>query len=289
MVGIVVVINAISNIIDKFILSNKLQNISVIVMIESILGMAVSGIIAFFHPIQSIPLPIILISIVSGILFTLGVYIYFKAVEGEEVSRVIPYFELSPIVILIASILFLKQTFSFSQLLGIVLVVGGAILLSIQFPFRFRWNNGVKFALVYVIFISWSGIISNFLFSVTNLTTIYFYGRIGSLLAVLPLLPKNFREFKAVIGQPKKYGTPIILISEFIAIAALFLIIKSIELSNATLTATIASLQPLATLVLATIIGIFYPKILKENMQTGNLIQKAVSILLICAGAILIA
>jgi drug/metabolite transporter (DMT)-like permease len=55
-----------------------------------------------------------------------------------------------------------------------------------------------------------------------------------------------------------------------------------------TLVAALSSVQPFFVLLIAVVLSVFYPKILKEEIGKSAVLLKAVAILVMFAGAVLI-
>ncbi len=75
---------------------------------------------------------IALISIGGFISGFLGLLLYYKAIKAGEVSIVAPIAASSPLWASLFAFLLLGESFSFSKIIGTILVVSGVILLSIS-------------------------------------------------------------------------------------------------------------------------------------------------------------
>lgn len=67
--------------------------------------------------------------VLSGIATGASWLFYFKAIQLGEVSKVAPIDKLSIVFVLVFSVLFLKEPFSFKTLMGIGLIAGGTLVL----------------------------------------------------------------------------------------------------------------------------------------------------------------
>ena len=55
----------------------------------------------------------------------------------EEISRLVPLFQVVPIFVLLLSFLFLREVLSFQQMAGFFIILAGAILISIE---KYEWG-----------------------------------------------------------------------------------------------------------------------------------------------------
>ncbi|ACX73262.1 protein of unknown function DUF6 transmembrane [Methanocaldococcus vulcanius M7] len=75
---------------------------------------------------------ILIYAIISAILVVLGSLILYYALYKGKASIVVPLSSIGPAITVILSILFLKETLTPTQIIGITLVILGVILLSIS-------------------------------------------------------------------------------------------------------------------------------------------------------------
>lgn len=122
---------SLSNHVDKALLSQShtARSREVLVLVSALFQIAAVVAIPFFTPI-SISLgdswPFILV----GALGIVALIPYFAALDRGETSLVAPLYQVIPVLYLVASYVFLGETVTTLQLLGIVVIVCGALLLS---------------------------------------------------------------------------------------------------------------------------------------------------------------
>jgi drug/metabolite transporter (DMT)-like permease len=73
-----------------------------------------------------------LYSIGAGSLFALGQYFYFESVIKNNLSLSLAFFKTSVILVMILEILFLKESFVWTQVAGVILVVASVIYITIS-------------------------------------------------------------------------------------------------------------------------------------------------------------
>jgi len=70
------------------------------------------------------------LAMLVGIFTSLGAFFFFNAIAQGEASKVVVITSLYPVITAILAFIFLKETISFSKLLGILLCLAGIIILS---------------------------------------------------------------------------------------------------------------------------------------------------------------
>jgi transporter family protein len=100
---------AIVNIIDKYVLTKWVRAPIVPVIINGIIGLLAGLFILLFQGLSTLSYLNIALVFVAGIFYILSLFFYFRAAKIEEISRVIPLYQLSPLFVLIFAALFLGR------------------------------------------------------------------------------------------------------------------------------------------------------------------------------------
>lgn len=277
-----------ANVIDKYLLENKVKNPYVPVIVDGVLALFFALVLFLFFPIASMDGITLVACIVSGALFTLVLIPYFKAVQSDEVSRIIPLFNLLPLLVLLVSVLFLGHVFSLIQYGGIILLLAGAIIISIRDIRKPRVGPGFFFAMLVVIIGTSNTLLVEHLVGNIDFITVFFYGRIGGFLAAIPLFLLNRKDFMYTVRSPTKSGLYVIILSEIVTLLGLFAFTIAISLEKATLVTAISYAQPVMVFILALILSFYFPKLINEKITRNDLIQKAVAVIFVTLGAILL-
>ena len=275
------------NIVDKYVLSKFFKNPVTAIIIFSIFGLASSFLIYLFHGFGALTSRVIILSFVAGIFYALMAIFYFKAVKIEEVSRVIALSYLSPLFVSIIAALFLGEVFTLTKYLGIILLVIGAVLISVK-RFKISFGKAFWFMIIATISISIYAIILKYLLNYTDFWTVFALTRIGTFLSLLPIVFTNFPD---LVSVARKFGNkPILLlfINESLNLIALFLVTVAASIGFITLVNALSSIQPFFVLLFATILSVFYPRILKEEFSKQTVLLKLVAIAIMFLGAWLV-
>ncbi len=279
---------AIVNVIDKYVLTNCVRTPNIPITVLGIIGMLTSGVIYITKGFGALSYTNIFLSLVAGAFYLLLVFFYFKAMQIEDASRVIPLFYLNVILIAVVAAAFLGEVFTFSAYVGIVLMIIGALLISSRSISKISVGKAFWLMMLAVIFSAANNILTKYLLDFTDFWTIFSYGRIGFFVAAIPLFYLGISEL-VNITKNKKRTIAIITTSELLGTVGSVSITAATAIGYVTLVNAISSLQPFFLLVLTVLISTFFPKILKEETSKKTVLQKLFAIAMILSGALLIA
>ena len=291
---------SITNYIDKFLVSKYFKGggTGALIIFSALIGVFVAPIFLIISPgILNIATRDALILIVSGAIYIVGLLPYLYAMSKDDVSIVVPLFQLIPVFGYVLGFVFLKEQLTNTQLLGGVMVFIGAIGISLDVPrlvekqFKIKWD-----VLGLMVLSSFLVALYSFLFkfaSIENESFVVssFWQYVGFILVAIIILVfvKSYRtEFVAIVKRNK---LPILGLN---ASNEIINIIAKIALDYASLLAPLAlvwvvnGFQPLFVFVYGILITLLFPKILKENLSKEVLIQKIVFIAVIIAGSVIL-
>ena len=225
--------------------------------------------------------------LMAGIFLIFYLIPYYKALKLDDVSRVAPLFQFIPVFTLILSTVFLKETLSTRQTVGLVLVVVAGIILSAERleSKLFRPRKAM-----------WLMILSSFMYSCVLIlfrfvvreagywtTLSWQYIGIGVGAISLLLLGRIRKSIKEGVGQLKS-SLPLISANNGIALVADMSGSYAISLVAVPLVTIIGGIQPLIVLVYGLVLSLWFPKIIKEDIRKPTIIQKVASIIFIFIG-----
>ena len=229
-----------------------------------------------------------LISVLSAsVIYILATYLYFIALEKNDASIVVVMFQLIPVFSYIISLIFFKENLTLQQLIGSLIIILSAIIIS----FNFEEKNGKsKFkALVLMTLSSLCYAIYFILFDVAIRHSSYsacaFWYQLGFLLLGIILISiKSYRTtfIKAIKTNGKKYFS-LNIINEILNLVANLLV----NFANLTIPIALANVlngfQGAFVFILGVLGVKFLPKYFKENLNKKVVLQKvsciAISIL----------
>ncbi len=278
---------SITNIIDKYTLDKYVRNpmIGTIFMgcIGLIAAFITSQIIEFLIPTTDL----IILLLMGGITYTAAVVFYFKAIVIDEVSRVTSLFSLTPIFVLILATIFLGEIFTVQKYVGIILIVVGSFIISIKRGDKLELSKSLSLMVLSTIFFSLNNIVSKYALGSLDYWNVFIWMRIGAFLPI-PLLLYFYRKQTLEVLTQKPKGGIYLGIAEIMNIIGVILFTIALSYGFVSLVAALGKIQNFIVLIFATLISVFIPRIIKEELKGSTISQKFIAISLMVAGSILI-
>src|SRR3990167_3349888 len=125
----------VSNFVDKFLIEKKIKDPLAMVTLSGLVTGFLGLVIGFISGFRYLGESQTVLMLMAGRFFIFLIFYlipYYKALKLDDVSRVAPLFQFIPVFTLILSTVFLKETLSTRQTVGLVLVVVAGIILSAE-------------------------------------------------------------------------------------------------------------------------------------------------------------
>lgn len=291
---------AIANLLDKVVLERYLSNPILYVVLDGFIGIfPIIGII-FFNKHNFGNLWIISAGFLTGILFSIFSYFYYRSLKSSDVSTVAIVVQTIPIFSTIWGFIFFDEKYTLMRYLGIAIIIFSTFLVSLQPKNKgstlFTNKSMVPVSLL---------LLASFLMSVnyalqkmgleyTNTFDFYMWGRLGSLTAsIFVICFSNIRQdvtsvIKSLFMQSKKIGLSLILIQNLINLIGIYAILMAYQSGPISLVATAASIQPLFVIIVTLLINKIFKGSIPDK-HTGTMLPfRLSSVFLIVLGAFLI-
>lgn len=284
-----VFIFAVTTILDKFLLTKWIKNPFVPPLFFGPLGLLTSFVIYLFYGFSFLSLQNVVLALFAGFIYMAGEFLYYKAVNVEEVSRVIPLIYLSPLFVLILAAIFLNETLTPVKYLGVFLMTAGAFFIS-SGKLAPTPNFGVGafwFAVLSALMFAFVGIITKYLLNVADFWTVFAYVRMGAFITSLTGFYFYFKDFKPLIEARNFKITGLLIFNALLLLFGILLLTQATATGSVTLVGALTSFQPFFTFLLATLSTIFFPSIVKERIERSLIVQKILAITFIVAGSAL--
>lgn len=279
-----------TSIIDKLILNRYVQN-STAYLVSLVIVQQI-----FIIPILAIRGPGILYSsspvgLIPGVLLMAAWIAYMRALQLEEVSRVMSLTFIYPVFIFLGTGLL-------GEALPLKSYAGAALLLISAFLASYRRTPGTGFmafspALKYL-FVFWI-LIAAYAMQVKMLLfqmdewQIYVLSSIGSLLAVVPLLAiKAIRSESLAIFHRGRLVVGAVILEEIFDFSGRICMIFAYALGSVALVSSVAALQPLIVLSYIVVLSLFRPGLIREEIGRDTLALKLAAVVLVALGIFLI-
>ena len=282
---------------DKFILSRYFKGggSGGLMIFSGVVGLPLAvALFIFFPEVLSVSITDALILIGTGLLYNIGVYLYLLALEHEDASYIVPFWQLVPVFSYFIGIFVLGEYISSSKILSGIVVLVGALILSIEFDRGyFRINrrtvkimvaSSLALALSYTLFKKSTIDDSSFILSM-------FWNQFGFFLfgALCFMVPKYRGEFLNVIDQNSSGVLGLNIVEQAVETIGVMASNFSVLLAPAALVILVEyTAQPFFVFAEGIILTILFPQFVKEDISHGNLAQKFVSIIIMAIGLYMI-
>ncbi len=279
---------AIANILDKYVLSKHFDSPVVIVAISGVLGLFASiGVYVFvgFEPLAPFH---IFLALLAGVCFAAMTYLYCYSVMKDEISKIIPLFYVGVLFISVFAAIFLGEVFSLQQYLGILFLVGGAMLVSSGKLFVFGFGKAFWPMILAALCIAINQIITKYLLDYADFWTIFAYVRIGGFLTLIPTIVLALRRVAPLYAKHGAHPFGIVTLSETANLLGVLSVTVASTVGYVTLVNALSSVQPFIVLLFTVVISAFFPYILKEEIDRSTVFAKAIAIATMFVGVVLI-
>lgn len=277
-----------SNIIDKYVVSRRDLGPMVLITISATVSLVFGLMIIFKAGLMPLSALHVILALLCGAMGAVWLYLYFKAMALGEVSRLVPIMYLVPVFIAVFAWIFLGETLAWEKYFGILLLISGAMLISLRLPFSLRLDRPFWLMLMATLLGAILQIIQKYLLGFADFWTIFAYARLGFFLAIIPLIFMYFSDFVRAYKEKRTKLIGLMIISDSISYFGGIIFIFVLASSSVTIANAVTSTQPFFVFLIVTLLGIFYPKILKEDTSRSMTILKLASIAIIFIGGILI-
>lgn len=283
-------LNAVSFVLNKVLLTKEIQNTFAFAFWIGILGLLAVVLIPFGFDIPSTAG--IILNLVTGALFIAALLFFFFALKGGEASRVAPFIGgIIPILTWIFEILFLDVSLTGGPLFAFFILVIGTIIITVDIDNSdgHKEKQGAK-AWAYGFFAALAFALSFGLAKIAYLDQEFFssfvWQRFGSLLFVLLFLfsASNRKAIAESVSLFKEKAGWVYITSQAFGGVAFLFINYAISLASVSIVNALQGVQYALLLVMAVVGSIFYPKLLQESMSKKSLAVKILGVIVIGIG-----
>lgn len=280
--------------IDKYLVEKYFRdsNTAVLMIFTAIVGVIALPLIWLFQP-SALNLPIREAAVValSGAMYMGAMLFYLRAIQSDEASVVAPLFQFSTVFTLVLAWMFLHELLSWTQLGGVLLILIGAVAVSVQGRAFLR-----QFKLRLVFLMAASTLIvaaSTVLFKYFAVasgfweTTFWMFAGEAVFGAGILCVPSLFREFIALFGRSPGAVIGINAANELVNLGGGLAVRFASLLAPVALVSAVSSTTTLFVFALGVVLTEFFPALGREDLSARNLMQKGVSALLVMLGVLL--
>jgi len=281
--------------VDKYLLVGPIPNPKVYSFYIGVLGVAVLLLVPFidFYILEPFQL---LLAFISGASFIWGIFWFFKGLKQFQSSRIVPAVGgISPIFTFLLVYLFSggKETLQIWGTLAFLLLVFGSVLITYEKAKGISLKS-LRISTIAAFFFAVSFVFAKYVYLENPFLLGLVWIKLGGvLMALIFLFNRRLKRelFKRKKGLQKKTAA-IFLSSQAAGAGAGILQNWAIALAPLAYIAFVNALQGVQyvfLLILAVLLSLKFPQLLKEQISKEVILQKIVAILLIGAGLALLA
>jgi drug/metabolite transporter (DMT)-like permease len=281
---------------DKFLLSKYLKEKSIgsIVIFSSLFSGVAIPIVLFIQP-DAYEVGLVQGSAVvaTGMLSVVAAVCYLYALDMDEASFVTPFYQTAPIFAYVLGYFILGETITFAQGLGSLVIIAGALALSLEFGrrgVRFK-RNVVALMLAAALLSATNGVVFKLIAVDRGFLTALFWGFVGQVMAGLTLLifVRSYRrDFLALFKRQKVAAVGLIALSRTLFSVSEAVTLYATLLAPVALVLVVNSFQPLFVFALGVVLTLLLPQLTRESLNRMKMLQKGVGIGFMLVGGYLI-
>ena len=297
---------AVVAVIDKFILTKSVSKPIVFVFYSTIFVLPFFLLLPFGVRMPNVWTDYLIFS-VSGLCFAFALWTLYIAIQKSEISHVGPLVGAAvPLFILFLSRIFLGEQLGVYALLAVVVLIIGSLVISFDLNATSTGRTGLPAGEAgWHLGMSW-GVLSGFLFAVSHVISKYAYdiygfysgfvltkvpiGIFGAVLLFSPTIRALFVKRERTQADKTAGNKRLALVAGDITLGviAATLLQYATALGSVSLVNALGGAQYALLIIFVAIISRFFPQIIKETFTKKEIIQKAVSVIIIGVGLVLL-
>lgn len=279
-------LGGIVNIFEKVIRTRYIKDSLVISMMWG-LSVFIMLLLSPFINVTSLPFTSVLAAMGIGALVLFAFVPYYYALSFEEASRVVPIWQVSSVFVVFGAALLLGETLRGSQYVALALIFTGTFLLALKRTHTFfRITPALSFVLFGGFLYAVVHVLLKFAIAANNPVAFTFWIYVGHLLAAVLLYCRR-RIRRRVYLSVKKLtfkGAFVIILAMILGPVVTVILTLALQTGPASLVNIIGNTKSFFVLLYSTLISLWFPYILKENIKPYVLYKKISAIALILGG-----
>ena len=244
--------------------------------------------------IQMPSVPQIGLLLLSGALNSVGVLAYYQALKNEEATGAAIFYQLQPVIFLIADYLLFGESISPQQILGFIIILAAPIIVVFsrkRTKSRLMAMRAALLLILYVFIATASAEIAVRSTGDVNYKTvfvIYLFGR-GLTDCLLGLIPKYRKRHKYIMKHKAKTYVTTVVLNQLLCAFADFVYRYGLVIGVAALASAVTNASELIlTFILGIILSLIWPNFGREKLHKHLIIAHIVAVILCVVGIIII-
>ncbi|HLN38283.1 MAG TPA: EamA family transporter, partial [Xanthobacteraceae bacterium] len=281
--------------LDKYLVERffKASDVAIMVLFTALVVVLALPIIWYFEPTVLNPgFGSIALIVLAGILYMTGMLFYLRALQSEEASVVAPFFQTGPLFGYVLAYLVLGETLSPRQMLGGVLIIVGALFVSIRLGQSMKmFKTRLAILMVACGFIM---ALSSLIFKVFALkvefwtTTFWMFVGEGIFGVALLMIPSYRRQFIALLRTNTAALLSINASNELINLGGGLGNRYALLFAPLSIVQAIGSTTTLFVFAFGIVLSVFLPGLGREDLSGRELAQKGTAAVIVAIGVALV-
>lgn len=268
---------AASNFIDKYILGKHTKGIFDFVFFSTITSWFLAAIIYFFVGMPALS-AYLFIPIATGMILIYSYGFYGRALEQGDTSSLVVLFKLVPVVTVVLAFVALGQTLSANELIGFVIVLAGATIVS------FEKSKGIfikGFGMILIAILMWSVMTLLVDYGLTKMSfwDFFMFDNLGSALAGLTMfiIPSVRRQVVEGIRTARTAKYIWFTWNNVLDFFGQMSIKKALAIApSAGLVTVVMQVQSFYAILIGIVLTLLIPNVIKEDISASTLIKKSI-------------
>lgn len=283
-------VHAMVNVTHGHLLSTRLSGLRTFMLPVGIIQLIFSLILFFSFPLpEGVGVLPIIVAIVGALIRTIGGLNMLHFLQREDVSRVMPIVYTYPVFVAIMAIPLLGETLSYLQWLAIIIVVAGAIVVSVE-KSPSAGSLGRPFLLLFVtsLLFAVSDIFHKYALTYLSFWNVYslsFFSLSGVFLAVA-LRPSTIKKLRDM--KQRNSAMALLVFNEILVLLAIVLALWAMARGPVSLVSTIGAARPLFVVIYSIILGFILPRFLIRRISGRVMALRLIAIAMIAGGVSII-
>lgn len=291
------------NQLDRYFLSRYFGNgsVGVLMLFSSLAGLVVLPPALYFsNPFVGYSLGQAALLLGSGIAGVIAIYLYLLALQDEEASVVVPFWQLCPVFGYALGWLVLDETLSPRQLAASLAIVAGVLILSRPHEAREGVSGRFKWRLAALmggssLILGARAVVFKYVVVETDFWGSCFWECSGFVVAGIViwmasppsrrtfldmLKPRREKEFFWIMG--------LVVLGEILTIMGQLCTNLALLMAPVALVLVVEGMQPVFVFLIGTAATVFFPRFVTESLTRKAITRKLVCLVAVCAGSVLL-
>lgn len=279
---------AVINFTDKYIIERELRDYSSVPIFSAIAGLTIGTLFWLFTGHQTLATRDGLLVMASGVLSVWSLVVYLKALADEETSKIIIFFQVTPIITLALSSIFLHEPISFKQYLGFGIILAVSMAISVTKDLRrFHFSRAFWYIMLWDLMLAVAIILVKFVIEANSFAKILSYESWGVALGGLILFLLSRKIRKSFFKNMKTLSLRTILVlffNELLFITSKALTFFSFTLGPAVLVNVLEGTQVFYGILYGWILTLIAPKVFREDVSRDGITKKIIFAIVLFLG-----